>query len=593
MADNYKVTEGDGTASVFQAKDNAGIKVPSHIPATPNGTAAINNGQLLATDAVLQAVRDRLPTTLNVDGSLKASIQSAIESAVTAINGKLPTSLAADRTTATAPFATRLSDGTNFLTALPVTQSGSWNVGVTGTPSVTQSGSWNVGITGNPAVAQSGAWSVGITGNPAVAQFGTWNVGITGAVPLPTGASSSSLQTSGNTSLASIDGKLPTLGQALSAASVPVVLPAAQLTALTPPATVTANLGTIAGIATESTLSAINGKIPASPATDRTSAAAPFAMRLSDGTNFLSALPVTQSGSWLVGLTGNPAVAQFGAWNVGITGTPAVAQSGSWSVGITGTPTVAQSGAWDVGITGNPAVAQFGTWNVGITGNPSVAQSGVWNVGITGTPAVAQSGSWSVGVTGALPLPTGAATATLQSTLNTSVSSVDAKIPAQINDTLPVRSVRDLQTTTINPTVSTSAHTSGVVFFAPVSITAAQANGRKVIIRSITAIDTANQSKAFDILIFNDAITTQGSINTAWAATVADMLKIAGIVQVFQASYIAFGTSYAIASNLVDMEIDCNPVSGSQNIFIAGRFRDSSGTYAANSLQLIITWERL
>lgn len=59
------------------------------------------------------------------------------------------------------------------------------------------------------------------------------------ALPLPAGASTSALQTTGNTSLASIDTKTPALGQALAAASVPVVLTAAQLTTLTPLATVT------------------------------------------------------------------------------------------------------------------------------------------------------------------------------------------------------------------------------------------------------------------------------------------------------------------------------------------------------------------
>jgi hypothetical protein len=46
-------------------------------------------------------------------------------------------------------------------------------------------------------------------------------------------------QDTGNASLASIDTKTPALGQALSAASSPVVLPAAQITALTPPAAIT------------------------------------------------------------------------------------------------------------------------------------------------------------------------------------------------------------------------------------------------------------------------------------------------------------------------------------------------------------------
>lgn len=59
------------------------------------------------------------------------------------------------------------------------------------------------------------------------------------SLPLPTGASTSALQTTGNTSLSSIDTKTPALGQQLAAASSPVVLTAAQLTTLTPPAAIT------------------------------------------------------------------------------------------------------------------------------------------------------------------------------------------------------------------------------------------------------------------------------------------------------------------------------------------------------------------
>lgn len=58
-------------------------------------------------------------------------------------------------------------------------------------------------------------------------------------LPLPSGASTSALQTTGNTSLSSIDTKTPSLGQALAAASSPVVLTALQVTTLTPPAAIT------------------------------------------------------------------------------------------------------------------------------------------------------------------------------------------------------------------------------------------------------------------------------------------------------------------------------------------------------------------
>lgn len=58
------------------------------------------------------------------------------------------------------------------------------------------------------------------------------------SLPLPTGASTSANQTTANSSLSSIDSKTPALGQALAAASVPVVLTAAQLTTLTPLTTI-------------------------------------------------------------------------------------------------------------------------------------------------------------------------------------------------------------------------------------------------------------------------------------------------------------------------------------------------------------------
>jgi hypothetical protein len=59
------------------------------------------------------------------------------------------------------------------------------------------------------------------------------------SLPLPALAATSTLQTTGNNSLSSIDGKTPALGQALAAASVPVILPSATITTLTPPAAIT------------------------------------------------------------------------------------------------------------------------------------------------------------------------------------------------------------------------------------------------------------------------------------------------------------------------------------------------------------------
>lgn len=75
--------------------------------------------------------------------------------------------------------------------------------------------------------------------------------------PLPTGAATSALQTTGNTSLSNIDTKTPSLGQALMAASSPVVIASNQTAipitdnsgSLTVDGTVTANQGTAAALA--------------------------------------------------------------------------------------------------------------------------------------------------------------------------------------------------------------------------------------------------------------------------------------------------------------------------------------------------------
>lgn len=71
------------------------------------------------------------------------------------------------------------------------------------------------------------------------------------------GTATSSLQTTGNTSLSSIDTKIPALGQALSANSVPVVLTAAQLTTLTPPTGLALDTSVNALLKPSSTLTAV------------------------------------------------------------------------------------------------------------------------------------------------------------------------------------------------------------------------------------------------------------------------------------------------------------------------------------------------
>lgn len=99
--------------------------------------------------------------------------------------------------------------------------------------------------------AQLRATAVPVSGTVTATPSGTQNVDVTAnTIGLATSAKQDTLigHVDGlETSTSSIDGKTPALGQALAAASTPVVLTAAQEAALTPPAAIT-------GFATETTL---------------------------------------------------------------------------------------------------------------------------------------------------------------------------------------------------------------------------------------------------------------------------------------------------------------------------------------------------
>jgi hypothetical protein len=165
---------------------------------------------------------------------------AATETTLAAMNAKIPASPATDRSTAAAPFATRLSDGAAFYKAT--------------TPADTQ-----------PISAA--------------------------ALPLPTGAAT-------ETTIAAMNTKIPAspaTDRATAAAPGAVRLSngAAFITPTTPTDTQPISAAALplpAGAATETTLAAMNTKIqPASPATDRSTAGAPFSTRLTDGTSFYKA----------------------------------------------------------------------------------------------------------------------------------------------------------------------------------------------------------------------------------------------------------------------------------------------------------------
>lgn len=218
-------------------------------------------------------------------------------------------------------------------TTLAVTQSGTWNIGavtsITNAVTVAQSTATNLktqaeSYMGGTAVSSSNPLEVNlrsstITLNVSAAQSGTWNItNISGTVSLPTGAATSALQTTGNTSLGNID---------TSTTNIPNVIGTAASAIPSKLLQIGGSDGTNARAIKVNT----SGQLDIRPLTS------------SDQVTLAnSTLAVTQSGTWNVGtltsITNAVTVAQSTAANLNATvvgtGTFAVqaAQSGNWSV---------------------------------------------------------------------------------------------------------------------------------------------------------------------------------------------------------------------------------------------------------------------
>jgi hypothetical protein len=210
----------------------------------------------------------------------------------------------------------------------------------------------------------TGALPVTITGTIPVSGTVTANQGTAGAsawpvsvatLPLPTGAATSALQTTGNSSLSSIDGKLGTLGQKTMAGSAPVVI-ASDQSAIPISGSVTATNASIGatGAATPASATLIGGTDGANLQAAHISAAGLVSV---DGSG------VTQP------VSGTVAVSNFPATQP-VSGTVAATQSGTWTVQPGNT---ANTTAWKVD---GSAVTQ----PVSGTVSANASQTGTWTV---------------------------------------------------------------------------------------------------------------------------------------------------------------------------------------------------------------------
>lgn len=399
-----------------------------------NGTDSVNVGNFPATQSVTQGTSPWV-TTANIGTTgglaLDTSVNGLLVAQGSTTSGQFGPLTQGAVTTAAPTYTTAQTSPLSLTTAGALrTDSSATTQPVSGT-----------------VTANAGSGTFTVAGTVTANQGGNWNINnITGTVSLPTGASTSANQTTANASLSSIDSKVPALGQALAAGSVPVVLTAAQLSTLTPlstvavtqstspwvvSGTVTSNIGTTNGLALDATLTNLQGSASGGTAAAKSS--------LSGG--IYNSTPPTLT-------NGQQASLQFdSSGNLKTAGTST----------ITGTITSNQgTSPWVEN------VSQFGGSNV-VTGT-GASGAGIPRVTVSNDSNIlaTQSGTWNINnITGTVSLPTGAATSANQTTANTSLSSIDSKIPA-LGQALAAASV---------PVVLTAAQLSTLTPLSTVAVT--------------------------------------------------------------------------------------------------------------------------
>jgi hypothetical protein len=272
------------------------------------------------------------------------------------------------------------TDGTNWITPANTV----FKNMTTGANSVTipsaSVGIWQIEVIGHAKFRLSALAAVTGTATVALrAAASTSQVSVAGV-------STSANQTTGNSSLTSIDSKTPALGQALAASSVPVVLPAAQLSTLTPLSSV-----------------GITGSVAVT------------------GTFWQATQPVSLG--TLPSITANTAIEYGAGATTAKTQRVAIATDAN---------SVVFASPQAVTIATLPALAT-GANAIGSITNASFAatQSGTWNV---------------TNISGTVSLPTGASTSALQIAGNTSLSNLDTRTAKAT--TAPTTSVASSATST-------------------------------------------------------------------------------------------------------------------------------------------------
>lgn len=369
-----RLTDGTNTAAVSAANalkvDGSAVTQPVSAAALPLPAGAATEATLATrlADATFTARINTLGQKAMAASTpiVIASDQSAVP--ISAASLPLPAGAAteatlatraSDRTTAAAPFSNRLSDGAAFYDA---TKTGQLPSALVGGRLDTNLGAW-LGSTAPTVGSKTSANSV-----PVVIASDQGAVAVSAAsLPLPSGASTAANQTT-------LGSQTTKINDGTNTASVTA-----------------ASALKVDGSAVTQPISAASLPLPTGASTDRTTAAGPFATRLSDGAAFYDA---TKTGQLPTALVGARLDTNVGAW-LGSTA-PTVGQKtaanslpiilasdqGALPVNVVG----AHANAWSaaaVGAGGNsasidcqytPHISAFGTSNGNTTISLQVSQ---------------------------------------------------------------------------------------------------------------------------------------------------------------------------------------------------------------------------
>lgn len=425
--DNTQLSAPVGTGDTIRdLADGDGVKWPVSVVSY---ATALSPG---ANTLEVVTVATPLPVTVTGSVAVTGTFWQATQP-VSAASLPLPTGAATEST----------------LTAVAALLAGTLDV------SAVQSGTWNVGVTGSVVVTNAGTFAV------QAAQSGTWNItNISGTVSLPTGASTEATLSTLNGKVTACDTGAVTISAALPAgtnaigklaANSGVTIGAVEIAAaqtigatqsgvwnvgvsssvaVTQSGTwnITNISGTVSlptGASTEATLSALNGKVTACDTGSVTISTA-----LPAGTNAIGKL--ASNTGVVIG-----AVEQSGTWNINnVSGTVSLP---------TGAATAAKQPA--LGTAGTASADVITVQGIASMTPVQVSQATAASLNATvvgtGTFAVqaAQSGTWNItNISGTISLPTGAATESTLSTLNGKVTACDtgavtisAALPAGTN----------------------------------------------------------------------------------------------------------------------------------------------------------------